>query len=110
MRRSNKIRPCRVLRPPCLALTGAPQTDADAERPPRPFPAVVEIEDLDWVALREFAGGGDIRARIGSIVERMEGFLDGPTTPMLFDAYRGFTHDKVIHITSAGDNCPVVHR
>ena len=55
-----------------LALSGAPQTDADAERPPPTFPPVVEIDDLDWAALREFAGGGDIRTRIGSIIERME--------------------------------------
>src|SRR6186713_3219399 len=71
-----------------LALSGASQTDADAERPPRPFPAVVEIDDLDWAALREFDGGGDIRARIESIIERMEVFLEDPATPMLFDAYR----------------------
>jgi hypothetical protein len=86
-----------------LASTGMPLTEADAERPPRPFPAVVEIEDLDWQAIREFVGGGDIRARAGSIVERMESFLDDPATPMLFDAYRGFAHDRAIHITSAGD-------
>lgn len=88
---------------PVSALTGAPLTEAHAERPPRPFPAVVEIEDLDWQALRKFVGGGDIRARILSTVERMEGFLEGPTRPMLFDAYRGFAHDRVIHIASAGD-------
>ena len=87
-----------------LALSGVPQTDADAERPPRPFPAVVEIDDLDWAALREFAGGSDFRARIESIIERMEVLLDDPATPMLFDAYRGFAHDRAIHITGAGDS------
>ena len=87
---------------PVSALTG-PLTEANAERPPRPFPAVVEIEDLDWEVLREFVGGGNIRARTGSIIERMESFLDDPATPMLFDAYRGFAHDRAIHIISAGD-------
>lgn len=87
-----------------LPLSGAPQIEANSERPPRPFPAVVEIEDLDWAALRQFAGGGDIRARIGSTVERMEGFLNEPGIPMLFDRYRGFAHDRAIHITSAGDD------
>jgi hypothetical protein len=87
-----------------LSSSGAPQKDAGTERSPRPFPAVVEIEDLDWLALREFAGGGDFRARIESIIERMEIFLDDPATPMLFDAYRGFAHDRAIHIASAGDS------
>lgn len=85
------------------ASTGAPLAEADAEHPQRPFPPVVEIDDLDWGALREFVGGGDIRARIGTTVEGMEAFLDGPPRPMLFDAYRGFTHDRVIHIAGAGD-------
>jgi len=84
--------------------SGAPQTETDAERPPPPFPAVVEIEDLDWAALRKFAGGGNIRGRIESIIERMEVFLDDPATPMLFDAYRGFAHDRAIQITNAGDS------
>src|SRR4051794_17958448 len=86
-----------------LASIGAPLTEADVERAPRPFPAVVEIEDLDWEVLRGFIGGGDIRGRAGRVVERMESFLDDPATPMLFDAYRGFAHDRAIHITSAGD-------
>jgi hypothetical protein len=87
-----------------LASSGVPETDADAKRPLRPFPAVVEIDNLDWAALRGFAGGGDIRTRIGSIIERMEVFLDDPTTPMLFDANRRFAHDRAIHITSVGDS------
>lgn len=67
------------------------------------FPAVVEIEDLDWNALRRSVGGNDVRARIANTVDRMGAFLDGPSEPMLFDAFRSFRHDRAIHITDAGD-------
>jgi hypothetical protein len=41
---------------------------------------------------------------MANIVDRIGMLLDQKTSPMMFDEFRAFEHDKVIHITEAGDS------
>ncbi|MBR1237715.1 metallophosphoesterase [Bradyrhizobium sp. AUGA SZCCT0182] len=68
-----------------------------------PFLPVVDIEDLDWCALRRLMLGNGVRGRISDIVSKVETFLGtSKRNAMLFDAYRAFPDDKVIRVIDPG--------
>jgi hypothetical protein len=61
---------------------------------------VVEVRELDWQAVRGAVSPAAIRARMRSIVERMEALLDRAAGPgLLFDADRTGAEDRAIRVT-----------
>ena len=59
----------------------------------------VEVEDLDWAAVRAAVDPGAIRARMRATVEAMEALLDRSGGPgMLFDADRAAPDDRAIQV------------
>jgi hypothetical protein len=62
---------------------------------------VVEVEGLDWQAVRNAVSPSSIRANMRSTVERMEALLDRADGPgMLFDNDRADPADKVIQVSA----------
>ena len=62
-----------------------------------PVLPVVDVVDLDWVALRDSINIGGVRCRIGRIISRMENLLDQTAgAGMLFDSDRRCEGDKAI--------------
>ncbi len=80
---------------------------AACDPPPAPIPVatpVVEVRDLDWLAIREAASGPAIRARMPTIVEKMETLLDRVDGPgLMFDADRTHAADRAIRIAAPND-------
>jgi hypothetical protein len=74
-----------------------------APSPANPAPAilpVVEVRDLDWVAVRQAADPRAIRARMHRVVEQMETLLDkAEGAGMLFDDDRARPDDRVIQVS-----------
>ena len=70
--------------------------------PPLVLP-VVDVADLDWIALRDRLDVGPVRSRMAGIVSRMENLL-GQTTgaAMLFDSDRTWPGDRAINVTAVG--------
>jgi hypothetical protein len=61
---------------------------------------VVAVRDLDWVAVREAVHPPAIRARMHSVVERMETLLDSAGGPgLLFDDDRACDEDRAIQVS-----------
>ena len=61
--------------------------------------SVVEVEDLDWAAVRAAADAGAVRARMRATVEAVETLLDRAGGPrMLFDADRMTAGDRAIQV------------
>lgn len=84
----------------------APQVEAPPAEPQ--VPAVVQVTDLDWDAVRAAADPAAIRARMRSIVEGMESLLDSAAAPgMLFDTDRAHADDRVIRVTEVDWNAPI---
>lgn len=87
------------------------QPDSETEPPAPPaakappsIPPVVDVEVLDWIALRASIESGGVRGRIGEIVSRMEKLIDQPAgTGMLFDSDRACQGDKAIRIAQVKD-------
>jgi Calcineurin-like phosphoesterase len=68
---------------------------------PPPIPEVVDVRDLDWLAVGQAVDPGAIRARMRPIVEAMESLLDRSGGPgMLFDADRAGAGDKAVRISA----------
>ena len=60
---------------------------------------VVDVQELDWGAIRKAVDAPAIRARIRSIVERMESVLERAGGPgMLFDGDRGDASNRAIQV------------
>ena len=69
---------------------------------------VVEVEDLDWQAVRNAANPSSIRSNMRSTVERMEALLDRADGPgMLFDNDRADPADKVIQVSALDAESPL---
>jgi hypothetical protein len=68
---------------------------------PPPIPEVIDVRDLDWLAVRRAVDPGAVRARIRLIVEAMESLLDRSEGPgMLFDADRAGAGDKAVRVST----------
>jgi len=75
------------------SVEAAPSSDADGAL------SVVEVEDLDWAAVRTAADARAVRARMRATVEAMESLLDRAGGPgMLFDADRAMAGDRAIRV------------
>jgi hypothetical protein len=89
-----------------VPVCDAPKKDLDAETgiAPPPLPPVVDIDDLEWSALRKLVKEGDVRDRIASTVCQLEELLSkAGGADMLFDAYRSSPDDRVIRVTDVGE-------
>lgn len=65
----------------------------------RIMPEVVAVDDLDWSALHTALDPLPIRARMPSVVQRMEALLAGADGPgMLFDDSRASKADRAVHV------------
>lgn len=98
--------PVRELPPPD---TGSLPSDAapTASRAQIPL-QVVDVEHLDWLAVRNAANPSAIRSNMRSTVERMEALLDKADGPgMLFDNDRTGPADKVIKVSDLGTLSPL---
>jgi hypothetical protein len=71
-------------------------------------PAIVEVRDLDWQAIRKAVNAESVRARTRDVVERMESLLDRVGGPgMLFDTERAHAGDRAIKISTMDDASPL---
>lgn len=87
--------------PPLDGTPLVPVADVDAVPA---FPRAIEIRDLDWPQLRTACDAAAIRARMPTIVERMEGLLDRDGGPgMLFDRARETPGDRVIRVAGEAE-------
>jgi hypothetical protein len=69
---------------------------------------VVDVEHLDWLAVRNAANPSAIRSNMRSTVERMEALLDKADGPgMLFDKDRTDPADKVIQVSDLDSESPL---
>jgi hypothetical protein len=70
-----------------------------------PVLPVVDVVDLDWIALRDSIDIGGVRCRMEGIVPRMENLLDHTADAgMLFDSDRTCPNDKAINVAQVGEN------
>jgi len=103
------------LAPEPTAEPSAPEPPVAPAAPPAAPPAVppavppvVDVDDLDWEAVRVAVDPGAVRARIRATVERLEALLDQEDGPgMLFDADRAGPHDRAIHALALTPDAPV---
>lgn len=71
-------------------------------------PPVVDVQDLDWRGVRNAVDAPAIRARMRSIVERMELLLDSVGGPgMLFDNDRANSADRAIQVFAVDSTAPL---
>ena len=88
-----------------LPLAASP-LPPDAIPAPVPLPAVlpvVEVQELDWQAVRDAVDALAVRARMPTIVERMEVLLDSVGGPgMLFNGDRADAADRAICVSTMG--------
>ena len=71
------------------------------------LPEVVEVLDLDWIAVRKNVDPSGVRSRIREIVERMETLLDQVNGPgLLFDSDRSDPDDRAITISVPPPSAP----
>jgi hypothetical protein len=75
----------------------------DAVNTPPALLPVIDVDDLDWAALRQMIKTGAIRARIDSTVGRMNALLGTPASEMLFDVYRSSPNDRAIRLGDIGE-------
>lgn len=69
---------------------------------------IVEVEHLDWQAVRNAVSPSSIRSNMRSTVERMEVLLDrADGLGMLFDKDRTDPADKVIQVSDVGTHVPL---
>lgn len=84
-----------------LPTPDSPLPSISAAVEPPPIPPPVEVQDLDWQAVRDAATPDRVRARLRDAVERMEALLDRPSGPnLLFDADRATPDDRAILVSS----------
>jgi hypothetical protein len=66
---------------------------------PVPIPAIRNVLELDWIAVRHAVDAPTIRSRMRGIVEAMEALLDRASGPeLLFDHYRAHPGDQAIRV------------
>lgn len=83
---------------PCVAAAPAPP----------PIPAVVDVEDLDWTAIRAAIEVARDRSEMRAPVEQLEKLFDQGGGPgMMFDADRSDANDRVIRVKDIPADSPV---
>lgn len=86
----------------------APPSSTPAPPPPPAVPPVVEVETLDWAAVRAAADPAAVRARAAAIVEAAEARLDDPAGPgFLFDDARATPDDRALHVRTLDPDTPL---
>ena len=76
--------------------------------PPLEIPPVVDVEDLDWAAVRVATLSAIERSAMRETVERMESLLDRAKGPgMLFDADRAHPGDRAIQVATLAPETPL---
>ncbi|MGZ8412116.1 MAG: metallophosphoesterase [Gemmatirosa sp.] len=98
-----------VAREAIVAFSLAPADAAPPEpaAPPALLP-VVEVETLDWGAVRAAADPRAVRERAHTIVERAEALLDREGgAGLLFDADRATPDDRAIHVRELAPETPL---
>jgi hypothetical protein len=102
-----------VAREPADAAAPPVPPSAPAEPPPAPpqppaFPPVVEVDWLDWDAVRAAVDPRALRARLRDTVERMEALLDRDGGPaLLFDEHRAHPEDRAIRVAHVAEDAPL---
>ena len=94
---------------PVISLV-MPSLDTKPAEPPAPprVPDVVEVEDLDWEAVRRAADPAAIRARLTDTLDRVDALLDREGgLGFLFDAFRERPDDRAIHVTELDPATPL---
>lgn len=90
----------------------APAAAPPPPEPPR-VPPVVEVEALDWAAVRRAVDPAAVRARLASTCDRLEALLDQAEGPgFLFDADRAAPDasgvpDRAIHVAALAPDTPL---
>lgn len=79
----------------------------EAAQTPAMLP-VVEVRELDWEAIRRAVDADAVRARMSTIVARLETLLDRAGGPsMLFDQHRAHEGDRAIRIEAVDEAHPL---
>jgi hypothetical protein len=83
--------------------------DAAAAAPaPVAIPAVEDVRELDWAAVREAVAPAGLRARIRATVEAFEALLDREEGPgLLFDRDRADPRDQAIRVADMDPQAPL---
>jgi hypothetical protein len=69
---------------------------------------VVEVESLDWAAVRQAVDPAAVRARLAETCGRLEALLDQPAGPgLLFDADRATPDDRAIRVAALAEDTPL---
>ena len=90
---------------PDAAGTVAPAPDVVPV--PRILP-VVDVDDLDWSAVRDHVDPAQVRARMRTTVERLEALLDeAPRPGLLFDDDRADANDRAIRVRQLDPDSPI---
>ncbi len=77
---------------------------AEPAVPPPAIPPVVDVDWLDWDAVRQAVDPGALRERMRHTVERLETLLDREDGPgLLFDEHRAHPGDRAIRIPTLDD-------
>jgi Calcineurin-like phosphoesterase len=84
---------------------------SDAGQHPAPTPEtqpVIDVQDLDWPAVRKAVNPSAVRASMRGTVERMEALLDKADGPgMLFDKDRANAADRAIQVSALDTESPM---
>jgi hypothetical protein len=76
--------------------------------PPPPILPVVEVDWLDWTAVRVAIDPNGVRARMRDVVERMESLLDRSGGPgLMFDDDRSDPADRAINVSAVDETVPL---
>jgi Calcineurin-like phosphoesterase len=87
---------------------GEPLLDAPAPPAPPGVPPIVDVADLDWIAIRDAVVHAGARSRMRDTVERMETLLDREQGPgLLFDADRTDANDRAIRVGALANDAPL---
>jgi len=90
---------------PDAAGTVAPAPDVVPV--PRILP-VVDVDDLDWSAVRDHVDPAQVRARMRTTVERLEALLDeAPRPGLLFDDDRADANDRAVRVRQLDPDSPI---
>jgi hypothetical protein len=88
--------------------TAANEPAVAGAKPPVAILPVVDIRDLDWVAVHEAVAPSAIRARMRATVEAFEALLDRAEGPgLLFDTERANAGDQVIQVGAIDPATPL---
>jgi hypothetical protein len=97
--------------PPMAALTCNDDPPANTSPPraaPPPTLPVVQVQDLDWQAVRAAIDPVAVRSRMQTVVAQLETLLDRPEGPgLMFDEHRAHPGDRAIQIAKTDDASPL---